>query len=144
MENEVQNSIWVNWSHSCIFWLQSFQTQNDKNNIATVWISRILTTVIVKCIGGGAIKKNCPLQNLYDSCLVVINRQIIEKIIRLPKCNRQMWKWRAFCLCFWPGCLLKVGWDWITMLGALKKQFQFSWDFVPTSLKGKNYVYFAF
>ena len=32
-----------------------------------------------------------------------------------------MWKWRAFCLCFWPGCLLKVGWDWITMLGALKK-----------------------
>ena len=39
--------------------------------------------MIVKCIGGGPIKKNCPLQNLYDSCLVVINRQIIKKMIRL-------------------------------------------------------------
>ena len=121
MENEVQNSIWVNWSHSCIFWLQSFQTHWQKQYSHCLDISD-LDHCDCKVYWGRANKEELSTAEclwFLPCCHQLSNNKKNDKII--PKCYWQMWKWRAFCLCFWPGCLLKVGWDWITMWGALKK-----------------------
>ena len=94
------------------FWLQSFTITNTKINIANVWISWILTIVIVK-VYWGAIKKHCPLQNVYASCLLVV---IILWQLHV-KAEKWMWtKWKfesvwrsnqeelstTDCLCFLP------------------------------------------